>query len=763
MDEPPPISRKGMTPVLRMAVLAGVMASVKLHLRLGGVVDALDDKGRTPLILAAARGHVEICRFLLDAGADPTHADIEGNDALGVATANGHHAVAELLIAAIPSPPEPSFDQLQTDEVESSSPGWTAKDCDCTIQVASSTIPEDPAHGSVGARSEPTVSASMLETVPHPPAILEGDSSVASLDPDSSHSRQYADEFDLSSWEEETDSPPPRADPNYAKLADEFQRRLSLHTPVDLDEGWDEVDIDLPDVLADVRRRAKLDPEEEIALRQLVLAAVADGRVRGEFLALVAPRDRDDADQPDADYVANLRLTLADMGVVVDDDPDAPDCLSSTDDLDDFLRDEATEGLAFLRNLNSPASDPIAHYISDLPSERLTRDDEVSLSTEIKRSSSAAFAAVAMSPAAVSELLALAEAVFAGKTPISDIRKYEDDEDDNEDDDEEYDEDSLIRRSTVSENLSKSESLNRSELLDQLKTIRDLCRRLSKLWDHGVAERLGDCLVTLGPSPSLVEKLQRSVEKDPNGGEAHRLMEAGTATARGAKERLVVANLKLVVWLARKFGGLAWPDRIQEGNLGLLKAAERFDHRHGAKFSTYATWWIKQAIFRATADTDRTIRVPVHVQDALRKVYHAQRQVFSLMGRDAAPDEIADLTGLPVTSVGKLLAVVEEPLSLNDEAVWCMAMEMASPEPNPEEKTAVMEMKRLVKRQLQLLLPREAAVLRLRFGIDCHSDHTLEEVGELFGVTRERIRQIEAKALKRLRHPARIKILQGCR
>jgi hypothetical protein len=166
MDESPSISRKRMTAVLRMAVLAGVMTSVKLHLRLGGVVDALDDKGRTPLILAASRGHVEICRFLLDAGADPTHADIKGNDALGVATANGHHAVAELLIAAMPSPPEPTFAQLQTDKVESPSPCETTKDCDRTAQAASSPILEEPAHGSVVARSEPAVSVSMLEQNP---------------------------------------------------------------------------------------------------------------------------------------------------------------------------------------------------------------------------------------------------------------------------------------------------------------------------------------------------------------------------------------------------------------------------------------------------------------------------------------------------------------------------------------------------------------------------------------------------------------------
>ena len=431
MNEQTPVERKGMTPVLRMAVLSGVKASVQLHLRLGGDVDATDDKGRTPLILAASRGHAEICRLLLDAGADLAHIDMEGNDALRAATAKGHHAVAELIRAfAAPLSAPPPVPVAVADDPDVRDAGG----CGPASLLTSEPVPEEeeaePAVGVIETvEPDPVQETDPVGTVAEPStAVPDGTPGV--LAPAvghgaaSSHSRQDAEEFDLSGWEEEMESSPPPADPTCAGLADELQRRLSLHIPVDLDAGWDDVDIDLPDILVSVRRRAKLDGDEEAALRELVLAAVADGRVRGEFLALVAPRDQDDPDVPDPDYVANLRVMLGDMGVIVDDNPAAPDRpgeSGDSDDEDDRLREEAAEGMAFLRILNSNRADPLTHYIGGLPRDRLTRDDEASLAMEIERGTKAALAAVAKSPAAVSELLAVVEAVIGGATPPEDV------------------------------------------------------------------------------------------------------------------------------------------------------------------------------------------------------------------------------------------------------------------------------------------------------------------------------------------------------
>jgi RNA polymerase primary sigma factor len=240
-------------------------------------------------------------------------------------------------------------------------------------------------------------------------------------------------------------------------------------------------------------------------------------------------------------------------------------------------------------------------------------------------------------------------------------------------------------------------------------------------------------------------------------------MEAGLESARSARDSFAVANLKLVVWLTGKFGGLTLADRIQEGNFGLLRAAERFNPQRGAKFSTYAHWWIRQAVTRAVADHGRTIRLPVHMHQAMRKVRRAQNQVFALTGRDARPEEIAGLAEISLTTARRLLEVPEEPDSLDIEETRLLAAEIGSPDPDPEERVAVAEIKAEVRKQIRLLPAREARVICLRFGIGCEKEHTLEEVGLQFGVTRERIRQLESKALRRLGHPGRIKALQGCR
>jgi RNA polymerase primary sigma factor len=743
MNEQTPVKGKGLAPVFRMAVLAGIKASVQLH------------------VLAASRGHAEICRLLLEAGADPAHVDVEGNDALMAATAKGHQAVAEIIRSASTSPAAP--EPVPPQPVEAGRPSLVEETGEACLGDLPAQPPADAGAGTAPTTTQPD----RFDADPDPKAD-EGSRSDVSGTPFRDQDdgtcvevasasevpplSQDADGLDLSGWEEETDSPPPPADPTCAAGADELQRRLSLHVPIDIDAGWDDVDIDLPDILVSVRRRVKLDGDEETALKELVMAAIADGRVRGERLALVALRDQDDPDRPDADYVANLRTMLGDMGVVVDDDPATPDRPSEPDDEDDALRDEAAEGMAFLRILNSNRADPLTHYIGGLPRDRLTRDDEASLAMQIERGTKDALAAVAMSPAAVSELLAAVDSVIGGLTPLEAVL-------DSDDEGEEEDEEAGVEEGAVPTEEAQGMPDARSlppEMLFRLEAIRDLCQRLAKGRDVGFAERLGDRLAALGLSHAFVSRLHRAVE-------ARRLMEAGIERARRAKERFALANLKLVVWGAKKFGGLTWPDRIQEGNLGLLKAVERFDHRRGAKFSTYATWWITQAVTRAVADKGRTIRVPVHAHEAIRKVRRVQSQIHSLTGREAEADEIAELTEIPPARVRRFLAVADEPVSRSPSSVSSETAELASPEPDPEKRLAVAEVSTLVRRQLETLSPKEATILRLRFGIGCDKEHTLEEVGQQFGVTRERIRQIEAKALKKLSHPGRIKALQGCR
>ena len=267
---------------------------------------------------------------------------------------------------------------------------------------------------------------------------------------------------------------------------------------------------------------------------------------------------------------------------------------------------------------------------------------------------------------------------------------------------------------------------------------------------------------------SAIELEKAVMVSVPDMRKIERTLDEGERTAREAKREMVEANLRLVISIAKKYTnrGLQFLDLIQEGNIGLMKAVDKFEHRRGFKFSTYATWWIRQAITRSIADQARTIRIPVHMIETINKLNRISRQMLQQFGREPTPEELAKEMEMPEDKIRKVMKIAKEPISMetpigDDEDSHLGDFIEDSNAESPIEATTNISLVETVRDVLAGLTPREAKVLRMRFGIDMNTDHTLEEVGKQFDVTRERIRQIEAKALRKLRHPSRSETLRS--
>lgn len=736
-----------LNPLLRLAAISGVETAIKLHIRRGDDLNARDGSGATPLILAAGRRRKGAVRLLMDAGANPTLADLSGMDALAHAVKGGCLETIAVLTEAVArlAAPEPSnepVDEIAEPTVEEVESVWDVEpkaplptvetfgteappELEEAIEVVSPAADEQPP----APIEESPLGPSDISSAPVYEVAPREEQNVLALDNEPLSDR-FADD-----WEAEEEVSAPEGDDTVADAARQVHEAIGRHKVVDRDEDWGDVDLHLP-----VRAAPLALDEGGGAVRDLLLAALREGMVpEGRLIEVCSNADgsrNDEAERLLAFVAGELGATVVEWT-----DSGAP-FLSEPSMEEERLLTEAAE---FAEELASGRNDPLRFYAKDIRGDLLDAEEEIALGREMEEAGRAALSALASWPEGLSAIFdaaarvaageADAESFSAGPEPSSDEETVSRSlgTGDDEDDESELDEDASFFVSAVAAvEAANGDARRAEEALEEARLTRGF---LMELADKAGADQAGR---------DFVEALGRQAK---------------------ARERMILCNLRLALSIAKKhlWSGIPFDDLVQEANIGLMKAVERYDWHRGFRFSTYATWWIRQQVSRSIADTGRVVRAPVHIQETARKVLHERESAEARLGRPETESETARRIGMSLAKTRMLLAMFEDVASLDevdpDSGLSRAEGLVDEGTSNPADVAERASLRRTLLGMLEDLDERARDVILLRFGLMDDDAMTLEEVGQHFGVTRERIRQIESKTICRLSHPNKRDVL----
>lgn len=700
----PSTVQAAITPLLKMASLAGVSATVQLHIRRGGDINARDNKGRSALMMAASRGHAEICLLLIGAGADVQAVDNDGKSVLEIARENNHACIIKIL-----------------DEHEISKP-----DLDNFFSTSQDHNPN-------------------LAVAPE---------------------LQDEDDLDVSFWIEYVDSAPPLNDEHSRVLASAIQEKISSHIPIDMDEEWFDIDIDLPDLAHGRKRRTGLDDDNQAAAYTLFLDGLEAGTISIRRITEVVTKSSQDLDE---ELFAHLILTAEELGIVIDDETFEYYEQKKTECVTEHLEKLATDAVTFLSELTLQDNDPLKIYVKTFTNKPvLSRLEEVNFGQLKEGIFDEIITTVASCPAALNELLLVATKIEKGIIPLNvmihkDVVVRLTDDVANEND-----ETDLFNSKIEEEENNENIEVN----LNKVQELNSRFAKLRALLQMDSCDTSGEILTIIQElrlSWKFLEHIMVVVASNKLDFDFSQKMSSLLDRANKINDCMIESNLRLVYSIAKKYlwSGMEFSDLLQEGNLGLIKSIDKFDYRLGFKFSTYATWWIRQSITRAIADKLRMVRLPVHMVQLANKVDRMRDAIETKTGKQAHASDIASMLSISIQKVEQALRVSSETVSIDSkteimDSKSAFLESLVDPVPGPEEQAMCRSLVHVIESLLTTIDIKEANILRMRFGISIDQDeHTLEEVGQALRLTRERIRQIEAQALKKLRQPSRLKKLFG--